>query len=51
MVGFLAELYGFPTAFALSAGILLLLFLVWSWRVGLGHGFTVDRRDEKNASS
>ncbi len=46
MVGFLAELYGFPTAFALSAGILLLLFLVWSWRVGLGHGFTVDRRDD-----
>ncbi len=46
MIGFLAELYGFPTAFALSAGILLLLFLVWSWCVGLGHGFTVDRRDD-----
>lgn len=46
MVGFLAELYGFPVAFALSAGILLLLFLVWSWRVRLGSGFRVDRGEE-----
>src|SRR5690554_2851494 len=42
VVGFLAELYGFPAAFALSSMLLLVLFFFWAWRTGFGGRFRAE---------
>lgn len=42
VVGLLAELYGFPAAFALSSMLLLVLFFFWAWHTGFGGPFRAE---------
>ncbi len=44
LIGVVADVTGFATAFALVPLLLLVLFLFWSWRAGLGSSFDPDSR-------
>ncbi|WP_273206634.1 MFS transporter [Marinobacter subterrani] len=46
MVGLIADLWGFPVAFAASSGALLLLFGLWAKRAGLGRELRAERSDD-----